>query len=473
MELLFESRTEITGTTGKVYFFQRKPDIHPEPVIPLDSSVDGAGTSLYGTILHDGGVLRMWYQAWPKDWNGKNVDLVGYAESDNGIDWRKPKLGLVDYHGTDNNLCRLNGHPPTVFIDPDAPPSHRYRATLCTGPGHQGAGAPVQEYGYYTAHSTDGLSWEYDQTTPRWNSADVITSVYHDGQRRGIVALKVSPRVNGFMRRSIWNAELRDGIWSDAHSALVPDEYDDTCAAVRGFASGDYYGMGMMPAGTGTVGFLWQFRHSLPRTHDTSVGVFGIVDVTLTYQCRPGDRWLHLPGRPDFLCHTDPPWGHGGIYTASCPVAVGEEHRLYFSSSAHTHGWYVNENWQIDKNLLGALIEGGICRIGFARWPKWRLFGFRSDPAGSLTLRLDGIREPCRLVLNYECESGGSVRIALPEVPGRSEKEAVPLTHDSIGAPAAWADGDVLEPSADKQTVTATLHMDRASVYAYELQPAG
>ena len=258
----------------------------------------------------------MWYQAWPRDWDGGNVDLVGYAESDDGVVWRKPTLGLVDYQGTDNNLCRLNGHPPTIFIDPDAPPTHRYRATLCTGPGHQGAGPPVESYGYYTAHSADGLSWEYDQNTPRWKHADVINSIYHPGQRRGIVALKVTPRVGGFARRSIWNAELKDGDWSGARSALVPDEYDDLCAATRGYASGDYYGMGMMPAGTGTVGFLWQFRHSLPRTHGCGAGVFGIVDVTLTYQCGPGDRWLHVPGRPDFLCHQDAPWGHGGIYTA-------------------------------------------------------------------------------------------------------------------------------------------------------------
>lgn len=471
MELLFESRREIAGASGKVYFFQRQPEVHPEPVLPLDSFVDGAGASLYGTILHDGGIFRMWYQAWPKDWNGRNVDLVGYAESDNGIDWRKPKLGLVDYHGTDNNLCRLNGHPPTVFIDPDAPASHRYRATLCTGPGHQGAGAPVKSYGYYTAHSADGLSWDYDQDVPRWRSADVINSIYHPGQRRGIVALKVTPRVNGFCRRSIWNAELKDGVWSDESSALLPDEYDDVCAGSRGLASGDYYGMGMMAAGAGTVGFLWQFRHSLPRTQGNGPGVFGVVDVTLTYQCQRGDRWLHLPGRPDFLSHADPPWGHGGVYTASCPVEVGDEHRLYFSASAHTHGWYVNEQWQRDQQLLQSLIDNGICRIGFARWPKWRLFGYRSDPTGSLTLRLDGAAGPCRLLLNYDCEPGGSIRAELPDVAGRSLDDAVPLTGDSLAAPVAWTEGDVIEPPAGED-FTVVLHLDRASVYAYDIQAA-
>ena len=125
---------------------------------------------------------------------------------------------------------------------------------------YQGKGG----YGYYTAHSADGLKWEYDQLVPQWKSNDVITSIYHSEQRRGIVALKVTPypSVNGIPRRSIWNAEFRDGRWSEAHSALLPDEVDDIAAVARGFSSGDYYGMGMMPAGSGTVGFLWQFRHA-------------------------------------------------------------------------------------------------------------------------------------------------------------------------------------------------------------------
>ena len=52
MQLLFESRTDI-NIAGKVYFFQRKPVIHPDPVLGPDSFVDGAGTSIYGSVLRD------------------------------------------------------------------------------------------------------------------------------------------------------------------------------------------------------------------------------------------------------------------------------------------------------------------------------------------------------------------------------------------------------------------------------------
>ena len=459
MELLFDSRAEITERTGQLSFFQRRPTIHPEPVLGPDSFFDAAGAMCYGTVLRDHGIFRMWYQAWPRDWeNGSNSSLVGYAESDDGLTWRKPKLGLVDYKGkgTDNNLVDIFGHSFTVFIDPHAPIGSRYRATMCIN----GEGG----YGYYTAHSADGLSWEYDQPEPQWRSKDVITSIYHPGQQRGIVALKFTPRINGIPHRSVWNAELRDGRWSEAHAALLPDELARRDAVSRGYPNGDYYGLGMMPAGSGTVGFLWQFRHA---------GMHGVNDVTLVYQAGREEPWLHVPGRPEFISHADPSFGQGTIYTASCPVTVGDEQWLYFTAYLREHGWYINKEGGIDDQRMQTVIDEGLSRIGVARWPKWRLFGFRSEPKGSLTLRLVGIREPSRLLLNYECEQRGSVRIALEDVPGKAVENSTPLTGSSLGAAATWTDGEVLAPRPDGQPVQATLHIDRASVYAYQVVPAG
>jgi hypothetical protein len=327
----------------------------------------------------------------------------------------------------------------------------------------------VAQRGYYTAHSADGLKWTLDAPAPRWFSSDVIMSIYHPQQQRGIVALKYTPRYLNIPRRSIWTAELRNGEWSDEQSALVPDEFDDVCALSRGFVSGDYYGMGMMPAGSGTVGFIWQFRHTLPRTLGRQTGVFGTMDVSLAYQCRPGDRWLHLPGRLDFMSHRAFDWSRGGIYTASGTVEVGDEQRLYFCGALQTHGWYIDEQWRLIEKWKQVLLEGGLDRIGFAYWPKDRLFGFRSDPEGMLELNLGEVQKPCELFLNYKTETGGSVRVELPDCAGYGLTDAVPLTGDQVAGVVTWGHGSQISPQSEKP-LTVHLHLERAEVYAYEVR---
>ncbi|MCD6519352.1 MAG: hypothetical protein J7M05_05450 [Anaerolineae bacterium] len=470
MELLFESRLEILNVEGRLYFFQVKPEISEAPVLEPDSFVDGAGVSIYGTVLYDGGRYRMWYQAWPKDWRGGDVDLVGYAESDDGISWVKPRLHLVEYGPQPNNLCDLGFHSPSVFIDPLAPSAYRYRATGYTAPGRLGAGVHVMKRGYYTAHSADGLHWELDQGFPQWESGDVITSIYHPGQQRAIVSLKFNPQVLGFRRRSIWQAELKGGSYSEAWSALVPDAYDDVCAMARGYSSGDYYGMGMMPAGKGTVGFLWRFWHNLPRTAGFGAGIFGSVDVSLVYQPEPRGRWLHRPGREDFISHEEVPWGNCGVYTASCAVEVGDEQRLYITGTRHTHAWSLDEQWRKDEKRHTQLIEDGLARIGFVRWPKDRLFGFRADPEGVLELDLGKISEPKELWLNFSTAARGSVRVELPGIAGYSLTDALPLQGDALSRPVAWRGGTIIFPQQGR--VRARLYLDCAQVFAYELRPA-
>ena len=470
MELLFESHPEVLGVSGKVYAVQAAPELHPEPVVNPDTFADGAGCSIYGTVLRDGGRLRMWYQAWPRDWDGRNSTLVAYAESDDGITWEKPDLGLVDYGPGGNHLCNLGLHAPSVFIDPDAPASHRYRATGWAAPDHPTVPPQVVRAGYYTAHSTDGLNWELDSPQPTWEGGDVISSVYHPAQRRAIVALKRMPRYCNVPRRSVFEAELRDGKWSRARCALVPDNFDDVCAQARGYASGDYYGMGMLPAGSGTVGFLSQFRHALPRTTGSEVGVFGALDVSLVYQAGRGDCWLHAAGRPDFLSAGALPWAGGGIYPSSCPVEFAGEHRLYFSGSFHTHGWYVDSNWQIQEHRKQQMIDAGFCRIGFARFPKYRLFGLKADPDGVVTLDLGRIAEPSELLVNYETESDGRLRVELEGIEGRSLEEAQPQGGGGIEQPAAWEAGTTIPPAPGRR-VTARVHLDCATLYAYRLRP--
>ena len=115
----------------------------------------------------------------------------------------------------------------------------------------------------------------------------------------------------------------------------------------------------------------------------------------------------------------------------------------------------------------------GLAQITFARWPKWRLFGFRADPEGTIELRLGKLEAASRILLNYECDPSGSIRIEVLNTEGREVGSSVPMVGESLARPAAWTDGETLRPASGGGEVTLRLHMERATVWAYEVVSVG
>jgi hypothetical protein len=134
--------------------------LHPptprEVVIVHDDPWEGSGSG-YHTIFQDGDLYRMYYKAWQlSPEQGKVViphDTFGaYAESDDGIHWRKPNLGLFAFEGSkENNIVWMGkgGHDFTVFKDsnPECRPEAKYKA-IAYGPNPTGA---------YAFQSPDGI----------------------------------------------------------------------------------------------------------------------------------------------------------------------------------------------------------------------------------------------------------------------------------------------------------------------------
>lgn len=109
--------------------------------------------SCYHTVFQDNGLYRMYYRGAS---TGVPVpshpEFTCYAESDDGIAWRKPELGLIAFNGsTSNNIVwsGLGSHNFSPFRDgnPACPPDQKYKAL--GGDGN----------GLLAFVSADGLSW--------------------------------------------------------------------------------------------------------------------------------------------------------------------------------------------------------------------------------------------------------------------------------------------------------------------------
>ena len=158
-----------------------KGDVHqhlirPEPkevVFETGKPWEG-NTSGYYTVFQDGDLYRMIYRGWQHDEKMKaaHKEVTCYAESKDGIHWRKPKLGLFDWNGSkENNIVWLSPgtHNFTAFRDdnPKAPAESRYKAF--GGVGSFGGGLVPFE-------SPDCTHWKLTQKKP------VITNGAFDSQ---------------------------------------------------------------------------------------------------------------------------------------------------------------------------------------------------------------------------------------------------------------------------------------------------
>ena len=111
------------------------------------------------TVMLDEGIYKMWYSA-----NGEDgVPRDCYATSTDGIHWKRPNIGLIDYQGSrENSIISLNLNHGSIFKDPSAEPERRFKCIL-------GAG----KYDYVSVYG-GGARFRYDENPPEtWHYGSV------------------------------------------------------------------------------------------------------------------------------------------------------------------------------------------------------------------------------------------------------------------------------------------------------------
>ena len=137
-----------------------------EIVLTCDAPWEGNNCA-FATVFQDGDLYRMYYRGSELDWHGGKVSyphgqVTCYAESDDGIHWRRPTLGIVDFEGTKQNNILLGvckgSHNFTPFRDsnPACAPEAQYKAV----------GGLKSDGGLFAFQSPDGIAWSRVQKDP-------------------------------------------------------------------------------------------------------------------------------------------------------------------------------------------------------------------------------------------------------------------------------------------------------------------
>ncbi|MCC5833569.1 MAG: hypothetical protein JJU20_02445 [Opitutales bacterium] len=125
--------------------------------------------ALYTTVILDDGLYRAYYRDYRTDYEGEFYDgnwgeVYAYAESDDGIHWRFPDLGLSSVESskgrnvilTQDKDGRCHNFSPFLDRNPQADPAQRYKAIAGVHPTG----------GLYAYASPDGIHWERLQEDP-------------------------------------------------------------------------------------------------------------------------------------------------------------------------------------------------------------------------------------------------------------------------------------------------------------------
>ena len=328
--------------------------IHPvekypgNPVLRATEPWENEVAILYGSILRDEGRYRAWYYT---------AGNVGYAESDDGIRWSKPRLGIVEVDGQQTNLVirrgGAEGEPGTIPYfyeifgvvrddrEPDA--GRRYKMGFLSidrqyrGP-HEDPFHRGQRRALGVAASPDGIHWKL---LDNWSTDAVCDGATHwmlDPARGKYVVYGRTKHVAEGLRAA-WGENEWVGryFWGRSVARVESDDFlhwditEPAKAPVVMTADADdppgteIYGMHVFPYESVYVGLVQVFHNRPGACH---------LDVQLATS-RDGVHFTRVGDRQPFI-----PVGPVGSWDRfnnslanNPPIADGDELRFYYGGA--------------------------------------------------------------------------------------------------------------------------------------------
>ncbi len=438
------------------------------------------------------GKYQLWYQAYSNIQKPTPTPdtFVCYAESDDGIVWQKPMLGLFSYRDiADTNIVLVgNGgrsirYANSVVVDPrDPDPEKRYKMGYFDFTVDE---TSADRPGLCVAFSPDGICWtkhpqapliavghfshgdpipfaDEPEAGPAWHvpiSMSDTVDVFWDPQRE-VWAWYGKSWIDGPDGRMGWKhgmarTESGDFVnWSTPELLLTPDDHDpphmEFHSAPVFYCDGAYFCLNQI----------------LDRATQG-----GVIDIELglsrdgLHFHRPFRETLFLPRSPNPLS-----FDSGCILTNASPVFLPEEIRFYY-------GGY-------DQGATGADDTKLISGIGLATLPRGRFAGISPvehsnqqtllapvEHIGQITLKPLDFSQVTAIALNADARQG-HIRVEVLtdrglRIKGFTKEDAQPITGDALDHRVAWRQKTLAD--AGEGMFILRIHLDRATIYAVDL----
>ena len=250
---------------------------------------------LYGSVLRIDKKYHMWYLGMFET-EIKSGQAPGwwrpmcYAESNDGVTWSKPELGVVEFNGNmANNICLIESEVPSlakvndflsVIYEPDDPdPRRRYKCAYIAHPpfadvrgGRSGIGPDERRWAaFVTATSPDGLRWKVvgDRPVNAGGERFEVSGLYRFGNFYYAPGQLISPwaaRIDGSeIGRVMLTYRSPDFLnWSRAKATAFARAGQLTATPVKGQQT--HMGAGVWNRGNVLVGLygMWQDAQQKP-----------------------------------------------------------------------------------------------------------------------------------------------------------------------------------------------------------------
>lgn len=415
--------------------------VHKHPANPLfaeDQPWEVRFDNLYPNVVFEAreGVYRCWYSPFIVDpavtetprarraaerYKPHDRQMgICYAESRDGVKWKKPSLGQVEFGGNrENNLVLRGPHGAGILLDATDPdPARRYKL-FCR------ESDKVRTIS--VAFSPDGLRWGELRRCPEIQAAgDTHNNAFWSpeaGRYVGITRLKTDQRL-------VARTESQDFVsWSKAVEVLRGDVLNQTYAMPVFRHAGVY------------LGLLMILRTSEDRVH---CELAWSPDTITWHRIDPGRP---LIGNSDRAGDYD--WGC--VYAAATPVFHEKEVRLFYGASNGPH-----TNWRESFLALATLRPDGFAGYEAAA-------GVRTGKVVTKPLRLTG--RQMRVTADVH---GGRIATTLRDGTGKIVAEAEPVTATATDQPLRWLNG--FEFARAKETpLRVAFEFSSARIFSFSL----